>query len=129
MNKPEIVLSINRFGEFDIEPSQFCGAQCGSNEMVHYSYKVRIEATNKKLIEPEMFVLDNEHVTAYFNKKYVEEKCTVRSCEIVAQDAIEYFLNLFVGDDAPHKDIDVRSIKVWVRGSEVSFITGEWVKQ
>ncbi len=126
--KPKILLSINRYGSFTILPSQFCGPQCGSTNMTDYEYRVKIEAYDTRLIEPEMFVLDNEHVTEYFDRKYLQERCEVRSCEVIAQDAISYFLSLFIGPRAIYGFIDIQRIKVWVRGSEVSFITGEWKK-
>lgn len=129
MKKPKILLSVNRYGSFCIKPEQFHNSQCGTTEMTEYAYRVKIEAYDTRLIEPEMFVLDNEHVTAYFDKKYVEECCTVKSCEVIAQESINYFLSLFLGKDAMYKFIDVQRIKVWIRGAEVSFITGEWVKE
>lgn len=127
--KPKLLLSINRIGSFHIKPEQFCGPQCGSTAMTDYEYRVKIEAYDTRLIEPEMFVLNNEHVTEYFDKKYHQERCTVLSCEVIAQDAICYFLALFVGPEAKYRFIDVQRIKVWIRGAEVSFITGEWKKE
>lgn len=96
--------------------------------MTDYEYRVKIEAYDHRLIEPEMFVLNNEDVTAYFNQKYTVERCTVRSCEVIAQDAIYYFLSLFESLESKYSFIHVQKIKVWVRGAEESFITGEWVK-
>lgn len=120
------MLSINRMGTFDILPEQFCDAQCGMNTKVDYAYEVKIEATDKQLIEPEMFVVDNMAVKEYFDNRYVGERCQVRSCEVLASDAIKHFYGWFRGEGAIYPYIDVRRIYVVIRGSDHSFITGEW---
>lgn len=124
----DVMLSINRKGEFDIDVSQAHSSQCGRESITHYRYEVKIEAMNKDLSKPDMFVLDNGMVDRYFVEKYVEKQETCFSCEVMAVDAIRHFKSLFIGMDAPYRYIDVRTIKVIIHGSDISFITGEWKK-
>lgn len=121
-----ILLQINRKGKFTIEPSQCSNIQCGREGEREFSYEVSIEATEKCLREPEMFVLDNTIFKDYFDNKYMRDKDQCRSCEIVACDAIKYFRNLMLEENAPFGHVDIKKIVVIISGSEFSHIKGEW---
>lgn len=125
MNKP-ITLTVNRLGTFSVTAEQACDSQCGTVGHRDYRYEVAIKATNKKLIEPQMFVIDNIVVTEYFQKTYVEGKKIVKSCEVVAQDCIEHITSLFIGKKAPYNYVELQEVRVLVSGGEKSFIVGEW---
>lgn len=124
--KGEILLSVNRSGEFVVKLEQQTEAQCGKTGKLDYKYEVKIEATNKALIEPKMFVVDNLEITDYFERRYVRDGEPCPSCEVMACEAIDYFKSLFFGEDAPYRFVDVRRIYVVLRGADVSYITAEW---
>ncbi len=127
MDNP-ITVTINRTGDFSVQPEQFTGNQCGRTERVEYSFDVTIEATDKKLIEPDMFVLDRMLVEKYFVDKYEAERHACSSCEIMCLEAVNYFKSLFVGEDAPHNDVEVRRITVRIIGDVKGYIESQWVK-
>lgn len=129
LQKGDIKLSINRFGSFTVLPEQFHESQCGRKEKVDYKYEVMIEATDKNLIEPHKFVVDNLQVKNYFMDKYENLRSVVGSCEMIACDAIEDMRSWFVGEMAVWPEIDLKRIKVVIRGSDESFIVGEWIKK
>lgn len=93
-----------------------------------YKYEVSIKATNRQFIEPNMFVIDNHELDKYFVEKYTKGGAECPSCEVMVCDAVNYFYELFMGENAPYRFVDVKKIKVTLRGSDYSFIEGEWDK-
>lgn len=126
MNAHSIAISINREGRFMIQPEQFCDAQCGYNEQVEYGYFVSITATGSSVKAPQMFLLDNMVIREYFLKKFVEERCTVRSCEIIALDAVEHFTSLF---RSAHCGVSPLKVLVRIHGANESYIEATWPRK
>lgn len=126
--KGNILLTVNREGEFGIRPgNQDPLAQCGFvGKDDTYRYKVSITATNKKLLEPFGFVIDNADVHDYFVDRYENGKKKCVSCELMACDAIDHFFSLFHAENAPCKGIELVAIEVTIHGSSHSFITAKW---
>lgn len=122
--KPEILLRINREGEFNTQEHQDTDSQCGKVGARSYKYFVSIEASNRKLTK-EGFVMENLWVDEYFKKRYQEGDGKCPSCEDMAQEAISHFRNLFDTKEEL-KGVDLRRIFVRIHGSPVSFIEGEW---
>lgn len=132
MNKGDIVLQVNKHGKFEIDSEQFSGAQCGTRGKKEYNYEVMIEATDKSLSAPDMFMIENGIIKQYFDRTYVKEKAKCKSCEVMACDAIEFFRSLFIYDGCKvprFPNVDVKRIVVLIRGHSSSFIKGEWVSK
>lgn len=123
-----ILLTINREGAFKADTIKSAHvSQCGRVAKEEYQYKVSITATNKKLMQPFGFVVDNALVHDYFIETYEKGRAKCLSCELMSCAALEHFRSLFVGKLAPCKGVELVSIKVTIRGSDHSFIEGEWI--
>ncbi len=123
-----IALTINRMGEFTVSKDQCTEWQCGASGTKTFKYEVSIQATDRCIKAPEMFVIDNAVISDYFKVKYEITKSPCKSCEIISCEAIEFFKSLFLDYDAPHPEVNVQNITVIIRGSEHSFIKAEWSK-
>lgn len=122
-----MTLSVNRTGSFTVKSCQFTEEQCGNEKERKYSFEVRVEASNESL-SPDGFVVDNQVLYEYFRERYEGRRDPVRSCETVAQEAVEYFLKWFSSGEPWRAAVKLKRIAVMVRGHESSFITAEWTK-
>lgn len=118
-------LRINREGSFVAHPTANSESQCGKNGARYYRYFVSVEATNDKLTK-EGFVMENLWVEQYFRERYEEQGETCRSCEDMAQEAVDHFISRFKNDDEL-EGVNLTRVLVRIHGSDVSFIEAEWV--
>ncbi len=128
MPHERVMLSVNRTGTFRAMSCQFTKGQCGNERERQYSFEVRVEATNESL-SPHGFVVDNQVLYEYFRRRYEEERVPVRSCEDVAQDAVDHFLGWFASGPKWRQRVKLRRIVVTVHGHTSSWITAEWTSR
>lgn len=127
-NKLPLRLTVNREGLFTVTRGQATEFQCGSNGRTHYKYRVAIEATNKHLQEPELFVIENSLIDQYFQELYGNSATPVDSCEAMACRAVEHFHSLFSDEQSGLLGVEVTRIYVALHGSEFAFIEAAWEK-
>lgn len=124
MNTP-MLLRVNREGSFEVTAEQCTDNNCGSLERKNFRYEVMIEATNENLT-PEGFVMENQWIDDWFRDTYEVKKLPCESCEIMAQKAVNHFLDMFNDASLPTSAVKVTKIVVRVHGASISFIEAEW---
>jgi len=118
-----MLLRLERSGRFNASGSMIPNARkCGSMRSKVYSYTVRIEATDSRLTV-EGFVLNNEVVGDYFDRKYGRSapKWDAVSCELMALTAAKELADIICG-----QGVDCRKVLVTITGSNGARITASW---
>lgn len=121
-----MMLRINREGDFTVTDLSDGPSQCGRIGARVYKYFVSIQASNAHL-NPQGYVMENALCDKYFKDTYEGKSMECPSCETMAQNAVEHFLDLFRWEK-DLEGIEVSRILVRIHGSPVSFIEAEWTK-
>lgn len=124
-----ILLSVNRQGNFSVgalnHEDKF---QCGVSGYTRaYKFIVRISASDKRLIEPSGFVIDNHDINKYFQDTYSNKPFDCISCEEIASKAIVHFHWVCLKNKVDVREIEV-TIHPWEYGNKLpeAFIRGLW---
>lgn len=122
-----MTIQIHRAGDFTADQQMERGSKCGSDGLKKYGYEVWIRATNNFLLPPSNFIIDNNAIDAFFKQRYEHSPIVCRSCEDMAQEAVEAFLGMFsAGGEC--EGVDVNLIRVKISGTSYSDLTAEWSK-
>lgn len=122
MNRKQVTLRVNREGKMKVNRrDSTTPSQCGKIGQTTYRYFVAIEGTSDGLDE-NGYLVDNAVIAEYFKETYEKKGSPCPSCEVMAQDAIEYFRK--VGKSS----VKITRVYVRIHGSDISFIEGEWKK-
>lgn len=117
-------ISIQREGNFAIGWEHSHNHQCGNVGLNVLRYRVEIWANHDQLSH-DGYILDNNDIPKYFDKKYRDVTDFV-SCEKICMFAVREFMQKF-GTDKNYYAESITRIKVSIQGISDSWISAEWV--
>lgn len=87
--------------------------KCAALGRFDFGYEVRITCNEVKLLPPYDFIIDQGEIHEYFLKNYTRKrKPTMKSCEVIAQETLAHFVNLFTDANVPYAQTGAVLIEV-----------------